>query len=44
MYLNDYVPNEVIRDDIFDILEERSNSAYVDWNKTEELTEMLESK
>ena len=43
-YLDDYVPNETIRDDIFDILEERSDSAYSDWNKTEELASMLESK
>ena len=43
-YLDDYVPNEVIKNDIFDILMERSDSAYADWNKTEELTSMLESK
>ena len=44
MYLDDYVSNEVIKNDIFDILMERSDSAYADWNKTEELTSMLESK
>ena len=44
MYLDDYVSNEVIREDILDILEARSDSAYADWNKTEELTSMLESK
>lgn len=44
MYLNDYVSNEVIKNDIFDILMDRSDSAYADWNKTEELTSMLESK
>ena len=44
MYLDDYVSNEVIKNDIFDILEARSDSAYADWNKTEELTSMLESK
>ena len=27
MYLNDYVSNEVIKNDIFDILMERSDSA-----------------
>ena len=43
-YLDDYVSNEVIRNDIFDILTERSNSAYEEWNKTEELVSMLESK
>tara|TARA_A200000159_G_scaffold110576_1_gene103587 strand:+ start:10386 stop:10583 length:198 start_codon:yes stop_codon:yes gene_type:complete len=43
-YLDDYVSNEVIRNDIFDILTERSDAAYADWNKTEELTSMLESK
>ena len=43
-YLDDYVPNDQIREDILDILGERSESAYADWNKTEELTSMLESK
>ena len=43
-YLDDYVPNEVIREDILDILAERSDAAYAEWNKTEELTSMLESK
>ena len=42
-YLDDYVSNEVIREDILDILTERSDSAYEDWNKTEELAAMLES-
>ena len=44
MYLDDYVSNKVIKNDIFDILMDRSDSAYADWNKTEELTSMLESK
>ena len=43
-YLDDYVPNDQIREDILDILGERSESAYADWNKTEELTSMLDSK
>jgi|TARA_R100000005_G_C4836952_1_gene110411 hypothetical protein len=44
MYLDDYIPNEVIREDIMSILMDRSDSAYADWNKTEELASMLESK
>tara|TARA_Y100000004_G_scaffold68048_1_gene76334 strand:- start:14 stop:211 length:198 start_codon:yes stop_codon:yes gene_type:complete len=43
-YLDDYVPNEEIREDILDILSQRSELAYAEWNKIEELTEMLESK
>ena len=43
-YLDDYVPNEEIREDILDILSQRSELAYAEWKKIEELTEMLESK
>ena len=43
-YLDDYVSNEVIREDILSILMDRSDSAYAEWNKTEELASMLESK
>ena len=43
-YLDDYVSNEVIREDILSILTDRSDSAYAEWNKTEELASMLESK
>ncbi|WLW37211.1 hypothetical protein [Synechococcus phage S-RS29] len=43
-YLDDYVSNEVIREDILSILMDRSDSAYAEWNKTEELASMLQSK
>ncbi len=43
-YLDEYVPNQVICDDILSILSERSESAYAEWNKTEELSEMIHSK
>ena len=43
-YFDDYIPNNVIRDDIFDIISERSESAYADWNKAEELISLLDSK
>ncbi len=43
-YLDEYVPNKVICDDILSILSERSESAYAEWNKTEELSEMIHSK
>ena len=43
-YLDDYVSNEVIHEDILSILMDRSDSAYAEWNKTEELASMLESK
>ena len=43
-YLDDYVPNEEIREDILDILSQRSELAYAEWNKTEELSEMIHSK
>ena len=44
LYFDNYVSNEVIREDILSCLSERSDSAYAEWNKIEELTEMLESK
>jgi len=40
-YLDDGVSNETIYEDILDVLQERSDSAYADWNKTEELSEMI---
>ena len=40
-YLDDGIPNEIIYEDILDVLQERSDSAYADWNKTEELSEMI---
>lgn len=43
-YLDDYVSNTEIREDILDILSQRSELAYAEWNKIEELTGMLESK
>ena len=40
-YLDDYVDNDVIRDDILTILGERSEAAYADFNKTSELESKL---
>ena len=43
-YLDDYVENEVIREDILDILSERSETAYAEFNRLTELESMLQSK
>jgi|TARA_B000000557_G_C20633330_1_gene383149 hypothetical protein len=43
-YLDDYVDNTTIKNDILDILSERSESAYAEFNKVTELESMLESK
>ena len=40
-YLDDYVDNDVIRDDILTILGERSEAAYAEFNKTSELESKL---
>jgi len=36
-YLDDYVDNDTIRDDILDILAERSEQAYAEFNRISEL-------
>ena len=43
-YLDDYVSNEIIREDILDILSERSESAYAEFTRLTELESMLKSK
>ena len=43
-YLDDYVDNTTIKNDILDILSDRSESAYAEFNKVTELESMLESK
>ena len=43
-YLDDYVDNEIIRDDILSILSDRSESAYAEFNKVTELESMIQSK
>ena len=40
-YLDDYVENDVIMDDILDVLESRSDSAYAEYNKITELESKL---
>lgn len=40
-YLDDYVANDVILGDILDILSERSESAYAEFSKLNELEAML---
>jgi hypothetical protein len=40
-YLDDYVDNDVIRNDIFNILEDRSESAYSEFNRVTELESKL---
>ena len=40
-YLDDYVDNDVIRDDILSILGDRSEAAYAEFNKTSELESKL---
>jgi hypothetical protein len=43
-YLNEYVDNEVILTDILTILNERSEKAYNEFTRLNELESMLESK
>ena len=43
-YLDDYASNEIIREDILDILSERSESAYAEFTRLTELESMLKSK
>lgn len=40
-YLDDYVENDVIMDDILDVLESRSDSAYAEFQKTTDLESKL---
>lgn len=40
-YLNDYVDNEIICNDLLDILSERSNSAYNEFHKINDLENSL---
>lgn len=40
-YLDDYVENSVIIEDIFSILSDRSNSAYKEFSKINELEDKL---
>lgn len=40
-YLDDYVDTDVIRNDIFNILEDRSESAYSEFNRVTELESKL---
>ena len=40
-YLDDYVDNDVIMNDILCILEDRSESAYAEFNKVNELESKL---
>ena len=40
-YLDDYVDNDVIRNDILSILEDRSEAAYAEFNKLTELEAKL---
>jgi hypothetical protein len=40
-YLDDYVDNDVIRNDILSILENRSESAYAEFNRVNELEAKL---
>jgi len=43
-YLDDYVENEVILEDILDILAERSESAYQEFSKINQLESMINCK
>lgn len=43
-YLDDYVPNEVILQDIADILSERSDRAYAEFAQANELESMIHSR
>ena len=40
-YLDDYVDNDIIREDILDILAERSETAYAEFNRISELESKL---
>lgn len=40
-YLDDYVDNDLIMNDIFDVLESRSESAFGDFTKVTELVSKL---
>ena len=40
-YLDDYVDNDVIRNDILSILEDRSEAAYAEFNRLTELEAKL---
>lgn len=42
-YFHDYVPNDVIYSDILDILQDRSEAAYADFFKSNELEGMIQS-
>ena len=43
-YLDDYVENSLIVEDILDILGERSETAYAEFNKVNELEYMIHGK
>jgi hypothetical protein len=43
-YLDDYVENEIILEDILDILAERSESAYQEFSKINQLESMINCK
>lgn len=43
-YLDDYVDNQVIIDDILDILSERSENSFLDFKKINELENSLRKK
>ena len=43
-YLDEYIDNEVILEDISDILSERSERAYAEFSKINELEGMIHSK
>jgi hypothetical protein len=43
-YLDDYVENSLIVEDILDILGERSETAYAEFNKVSELEYMIHGK
>jgi len=40
-YLDDYVDNDIIHDDILDILGDRSETAFAEFNKVNELQSKL---
>ena len=40
-YFDDYVENELIRDDIMDILHSRANEAYEEYNRVNKLAQSL---
>jgi len=43
-YLDEYIDNEVILEDISDILSERSEKAYEEFNRVNELESMINAK